>query len=274
MNRRIWILSALALAVMAGTAGFLEYHRTHQRLGAPGVRLVAEPSLDEHGRPVTTHSIPLPAVLLGGTSSVPPITQAELEWLPRDTTFGRRHYQWPDKPAVLVSAVLMGGDRTSIHRPEYCLNGQGWAYGAADTEIIRVPMQKPVSYELPVMKVVATKTVRGNGPDGARRGLYLYWFVTDRELSARHTGRMWSQTWHMLRTGELQRWAYISYFAVCAPGQEETTLAWLKEVIAASVPEFQVAPQRPGAGVAGGRMGRGGGLDFQAADAANKLSER
>jgi hypothetical protein len=146
---------------------------------------------------------------------------------------------------VLVSAVLMGGDRTSIHKPEYCLNGQGWTFRAANTEVIPIPMQKPFAYELAVMKVVATKNVRVDGQELTRRGLYLFWFVTDREISALHTGRMWSQTLHMLRTGELQRWAYISYFATCAPGQEEETLDWLKRVIAASAPEFQLPPASP-----------------------------
>jgi len=41
----------------------------------------------------------------------------------------------------------------------------------------------------------------------------------------------------------LQRWAYISCFAVCLPGQEEATFERLKKFIAASVPEFQLTPK-------------------------------
>ena len=45
-----------------------------------------------------------------------------------------------------------------------------------------------------------------------------------------------------LRHGVLQRWAYVSYFAYCWPGQEDATFARMKQLIAASVPEFQPPP--------------------------------
>ena len=50
----------------------------------------------------------------------------------------------------------------------------------------------------------------------------------------------------LFRTGVLQRWAMISYFAVCAPGQEEATFERLKKFIAASAPEFQLVPRPNG----------------------------
>jgi hypothetical protein len=40
----------------------------------------------------------------------------------------------------------------------------------------------------------------------------------------------------------LQRWAYISYFSPCLPGQEGPTFERVKKLIAASVPEFQLTP--------------------------------
>ena len=47
----------------------------------------------------------------------------------------------------------------------------------------------------------------------------------------------------MFRTGVLQRWAMISYFTVCAPGQEEAAFERLKKFISASAPEFQLVPR-------------------------------
>jgi hypothetical protein len=44
-------------------------------------------------------------------------------------------------------------------------------------------------------------------------------------------------------TGILQRWAYVTFFSACAPGQEENTYERLKNLIAASVPEFQLTPK-------------------------------
>jgi hypothetical protein len=47
---------------------------------------------------------------------------------------------------------------------------------------------------------------------------------------------------HLLHTGVMQRWAYVSYFSLCEPGQEDATAARMEKVIAASVPEFQPPP--------------------------------
>jgi hypothetical protein len=54
---------------------------------------------------------------------------------------------------------------------------------------------------------------------------------------------MWQMAKHLLRTGELQRWAYVSVFAVCAPGQEDAAFERIKRFIAAAVPEFQLTPR-------------------------------
>jgi hypothetical protein len=40
----------------------------------------------------------------------------------------------------------------------------------------------------------------------------------------------------------LQRWAYVSYFSICEPGQEDAVFARMEKLIAASVPEFQPPP--------------------------------
>jgi hypothetical protein len=47
---------------------------------------------------------------------------------------------------------------------------------------------------------------------------------------------------NVLRTGVLQRWAYVSYFSVCEPGREDAAFARMERLIAASVPEFQPPP--------------------------------
>jgi hypothetical protein len=47
---------------------------------------------------------------------------------------------------------------------------------------------------------------------------------------------------HQIRTGELQRWAYVSWFTVCEPGKEDATFARIKPLIAAAVTKFQLPP--------------------------------
>jgi len=45
----------------------------------------------------------------------------------------------------------------------------------------------------------------------------------------------------MLRTGVLQRWAYVSCFSICLPGKEQATYDRIKDLIVATVPKFQTA---------------------------------
>ena len=57
-----------------------------------------------------------------------PVSAVERAILPPDTGYSRKNYiSVQDRTQqVFVSIVLSGRDRTSIHRPELCLVGQGW----------------------------------------------------------------------------------------------------------------------------------------------------
>jgi hypothetical protein len=92
------------------------------------------------------------------------------------------------------------------------------------------------------MKLTSAKQVQDkNGELRKLSGLYVYWFVADNQLTPYHGERMWWMARDLIRTGVLQRWAYVSYFTVCWPGQEDAAFSRLKDLIAASVPEFQLA---------------------------------
>ena len=49
----------------------------------------------------------------------------------------------------------------------------------------------------------------------------------------------------LLTEGELQRWSYITYFAICQPGMEDETFSKMSEFIADSVPKFQTTTGPP-----------------------------
>jgi len=85
--------------------------------------------------------------------------------------------------------------------------------------------------------------VRARSVDAA--GIYVYWYVADNALSASATGsdRMWSIARELVTTGVLQRWAYVAYFVMCNPGQEEQAYARLRQLISASTPDFQLVPK-------------------------------
>jgi hypothetical protein len=233
MNRQTWQMLAAVLVLMAGTAGLIGAIREHQKLAPPGVK---------------THALPgsirleaeLPARVLDYDSHVMDVGDITVNTLPPDTSFGYRRYEAADRPSVDLRVVLMGTDRTSLHKPQFCLTGQGWEID--ETIETRLPVEKPFRYDLPVIELVATRTE--NGHRTAQRAIYVYWFVAADGLSASAVGlgRMWSMAEQLVRTGTLQRWAYVSCFAVCSPGEEKNTFEGLKKFIAASVPEFQLYP--------------------------------
>jgi len=121
-----WVIGAACLLLMGGTALFLARFRQGHSLGQPGLKIASIPLTDETGEVVTTNSIFLPEAVLDYKSELQPVQREELDWLPPDTTFGRRLYTAKDGFQVFVSGVLMGTDRTSIHKPEFCLPGQGF----------------------------------------------------------------------------------------------------------------------------------------------------
>jgi len=238
MSHQKWCIAATSLVLMGGTAFLIGRLQANQELGRPALRVVSEPIFDPDGKQVGTNSVYLPEVVLDFSSEALPVTPLELGWLPPDTTYGRRLYKGADGFEVAVSAVLMGSDRTSIHKPEYCLTGVGWRIENSD--LATVSIHRPHDYDLPVMMLTTIGTRKTSGGEVFQaKGLYVYWFVAENELTARHGQRMWWMARDLMLTGTLQRWAYVSCMAVYLPGQEEATFERVKQFIAAAVPEFQ-----------------------------------
>jgi hypothetical protein len=234
MKSQKFLFLLVALGLLAGTAGVLTWLKTHQKLGSPGIKATPIPGS-------VSMKIDLPERVLDFTSTNIPETDVVLGYLPKDTSFAERRYLAGDGFQVSTTIVMMGADRTSIHRPDYCLPGQGWSIGSKTAATIPIGGGQP--YELPVMKWVIHNSFQT--PDGQKQavsGIYVFWFVADHEQTADNVHRMWWLARDMLRRGVLQRWAYISYFSVCAPGQEEATFERMKKLIAASVPEYQLPP--------------------------------
>ena len=225
----------MTLALIGATAGLLSRQKEIQVLGEPGVIVVDSPVYDPEGALAGSQSVPLPERLLQCDSEPVPISRIVLDWLPPDTTYAQRFYHDTNDFEMLVNVVLMGSDRTSIHKPEYCLVGSGWEdHVYQETNII---IRQPHPYALPVRRVDTTRFFpTPSGESLERRGIYVYWFVADNELTAAHGQRMWSMARHLFLSGVLQRWAYVSAFSVCAPGQEESTYARMAEHIAEMVP--------------------------------------
>ncbi|MCS7338139.1 MAG: EpsI family protein, partial [Verrucomicrobiae bacterium] len=210
-----------------------------QKLGSPGVTTIPIP-----GERLRVQ-VKLPEKVLDYRSEE--IEQAAIvtNTLPQDTSFGQRLYEAPDGFKLLLNVVLMGLDRTSLHKPEFCLVGAGWRIDAS--ERLSIPVDRPHPYLLPVTRKLVTREDTFAGQKFTRRGIFVYWYVADGAISGDATGleRMFWMAKELLTTGVLQRWAYVTCFAVCAPGEEELTYNRMREFIAAAVPEFQLAAGKP-----------------------------
>jgi hypothetical protein len=237
MKNQKWLVFFAAFFLIAGAAGALAWLKSHQKLGRPGIKAAAIPGSVQM-------KMDLPEYVLDFISTNMPEPEVVLGYLPKDTSYTERLYTAPDGFQISGTIILMGADRTSIHKPDYCLPGQGWIIN--EKTVVDVPVAGAENYKLPVAKWVIGNSFQK--PDGQKvdvRGVYVFWFVAEGEQTTDNYQRMWWLARDLLRTGVLQRWAYISYFAVCAPGQEDATWERLKNLIAVSAPEFQLPPRKP-----------------------------
>src|SRR5215470_554100 len=116
MKRQQATLFIAALMLIGATAFLLTGFQARQKLGAPGVRAhpIAGSSLLD---------VDLPEQVLDYQSEREEMDDLTKRTLPADTSFGRRLYRAPDGFTALLTVVLMGTDRTSLHKPQFCLTG-------------------------------------------------------------------------------------------------------------------------------------------------------
>jgi hypothetical protein len=234
MKNQKWLMLSVAFFLIFGTVGALTWLKTHQKLGRPGIRAVAIPGS-------VMMRIDLPARVLDFTSTNMPEPEVVLGYLPKDTSFAERIYTAPDGFQASGTVILMGADRTSIHKPDYCLPGQGWTIN--EKTVVNLPVSGAKNFQLPVAKWVIGNSFQAAGGKKVQvGGIYVFWFAADGEQTTDDHQRMWWLARDLLRTGVLQRWAYVSYFAICAPGQEDATFERMKKLITASAAKFQPPP--------------------------------
>ena len=109
--------------------------------------------------------------------------------------------------SILVSVVLAGEDMmTSIHRPERCLNAQGWEFAPGDDRRV----QLPGAGVLPIMRLRTHRMDRlKDGTPIPLDSLCYYWFAGHKDLTESHLQRVLIDTKDRVKGGFAQRWAMI-----------------------------------------------------------------
>lgn len=200
----------------------------------------------------------LPPVAGAFVGETEPPSERERELLPADTILVKRAYRTPGRPveardAAQASLVIAGNDSRSIHRPEVCLDGQGWT--VTDSRVREVGL--PSGATLSVRDLaIAREVLLGDGTKLPLRAHYIYWFVgTDITTPSNMERQLLSLRDSVLRNVN-HRWAYPSVMARVTdnltPQQsgerrrsDEETVDMLLSLIRTLAPRFQKSLMSP-----------------------------
>lgn len=138
--------------------------------------------------------------------------KVEKEILPTDTQFVKMRYRtlakYPEASDMAnVTIVLAGAERRSIHRPEVCLDGQGWTL--LDAHVLPVEISPGKVLQVKDLHI-SREIVR---PDHSKTTLsahYLYWFVGTDVTTPSNFTRILLTTWDNIARSVNHRWAYPS----------------------------------------------------------------
>lgn len=181
------------------------------------------------------------------------ISALERKTLAPDTTFTRKRYFIDEKlsdPPIDVSVVFSGKDiNNSIHRPEVCLEAQGYSflsekYITIDVGEGLIPFKEIVCARARVATDgVLDKNSKGETIVDTR--IQYYTFVGAETIVAGHYERTWEDIKMRLLKGTDQQWAYITISMDVTEGDKEDT-GWAKyfnnlnvEQVKAALIEFQ-----------------------------------
>ena len=182
----------------------------------------------------------LPETVGGWTGTDVKIGDNEIAILGTETEFSRKHYSNGRGDDLFVTIVLAGHDMSkSIHRPERCLQAQGWSL--TSSPIVTVPVPGRGRLDVKALKVVKVEQLK-DGRQIPISNLNYYWFVGRTGTTASHFQRWLIDKGDRLFRGYNQRWAYITVAATVTQGlknngrSETETAALIEDFIKGMVP--------------------------------------
>ena len=157
--------------------------------------------------------LPLVAGAFVGKSEDP--SEQERAQLPTDTIIVKRSYRTPgrgveDTDLAQASLVIAGNDSRSIHRPEVCLDGQGWTVTNSCVHEIKL-----ISGSILRVRDLAIEreVLLGDGTKLPLRAHYVYWFVGADVSTPNNLDRQLLSFRDSVLRNVNHRWAYPSVMA-------------------------------------------------------------
>jgi hypothetical protein len=167
--------------------------------------------------------------------------EAEIKLLPPDTEFAKKSYTNPSGEYLNAQIVLSGVEHRSIHRPEICLQGQGWTVHGQ--QIVSVPLKSGRNLNVMVLDIIRPARLQ-NGTTVQLPALYAYFFVSKDAETPRHFDRIAITNLDLLFHNKAHRWAYVIATAQVLKGlapngkDREQTLQMIKDFLRESAPDF------------------------------------
>ncbi|MDF3129130.1 exosortase-associated EpsI family protein [Kiritimatiellaeota bacterium B1221] len=132
--------------------------------------------------------------------------------LPRDTVMMKKQYINRENPenTVFTSVVLSGKDRTSIHRPELCLDAQGNAIESS--QALEIPLANGNTIKVQVLLLNKKYSEKYT-----RYSYYAYFFIGKDRTTHLHFERLLWMSLDRVFRNVAHRWAYIAVSGERAP---------------------------------------------------------
>jgi exosortase len=199
--------SVVGLLVIAGAGAIVTVSSTSHRAGVAGVKMELPDSIGD---------------ALGFDGDL----DREHRLLPADTEFVKKQYLSTSPNPVNCEIVLTGAERSSIHRAEACLLGQGWTLLSA--EEVNVPVAPGRAQRVKLLRLSKVR-------DGQQLfGYFLYWYVGADRITDDTFSRIFLSTWDQLTRGVNHRWAYVSVSSELEPSEsasEKTKRALVSRLV-------------------------------------------
>ena len=145
--------------------------------------------------PVLCEAPSVKLVEIKGFASEPiAISEAERTVLPADTEIDKRRYVSPDGE-FLVSVVVGGRSKSSIHRPELCLPAQGFQ------------MASPRTVEVGGVEWHVVTLAR---KEASSMGFAYTFFNQDGYRTSSHLRRIFRDVWDRSMRGRIDRWVMLT----------------------------------------------------------------
>ncbi len=197
--------------------------------------------------PATGMVMELPDRIPGCGTYEPPVSDEEKKWLPGDTGIMKRMYypltsrdgEEARQRAILATLILSGTDRRSLHRPEVCLDGQGWEIWKREVETLAIG-----DGTLDVMDFYLRKKIhQQDGTLKQVRAHYVYWWIGKSTSTASDFERILITVLDNMFRNINNRWGYPSVMVNvdtdAGEGAEEEARQRAFEFIRQYAPMFQ-----------------------------------